>query len=391
MVSNVIEFGGSNTGALATSPAGQLATAGLATAGQTEKEREYCAILFGLFEVHLRGTRALSAGSLGAALGVIHQFYRAADAPPWRWTPLDLDAFLSHQVKTVDVGLSRQSQYFTYLRAFQAWLLASPALCNEIQRRFGERPDRFVTAENAIAIKRKGKGRKRPAHAMTVEQIENLFATFDERIEQARRTHSKSWNSLRRDKTATMLTLLTGVRVAELTALRTTDFQSDSAYPQFGEYALVTVRLGKGRKQRVVRVYNPLIKELMDWYLNDVRPAFLKATTKDPYILFPSERGNALSDTQFRDSLAAVGAEAGISFKVCPHGLRHTYATHMAPVIGPRALQEQLGHEHLSTTLGEYYHPDPKKVGNEVALGVNTMLRLVESISDGTLDENFPL
>src|SRR5699024_6236071 len=120
--------------------------------------------------------------------------------------------------------------------------------------------------------------------------------------------------------------------------------------------------IGKGRKERAVRMYNPAIRDVMEWYLEHVRPRFLSQRTKDPHLLFYSERGCNLCTRQYRRSLKAIGESAGLPMKLHPHLLRHTYATQMADTIGPEGLQQQLGHEYLSTTLGTYYHQDPEKV-----------------------------
>ena len=53
----------------------------------------------------------------------------------------------------------------------------------------------------------------------------------------------------------------------------------------------------------------------------------------------------------------------------------------MADIIGPQALQEQLGHEHLSTTLDTYYHQDPERVGNEVLDGIEAMTAAFDEIT----------
>jgi integrase len=65
-----------------------------------------------------------------------------------------------------------------------------------------------------------------------------------------------------------------------------------------------------------------------------------------------------------------------------PHLLRHTYATRMTNIIGPESLQQQLGHEFLSTTLGTYYHQDPEHVGQEVVLGIDKLTKLFEEITE---------
>jgi integrase len=76
-------------------------------------------------------------------------------------------------------------------------------------------------------------------------------------------------------------------------------------------------------------------------------------------------------------------ALAGITSNVHPHILRHTYATQMKKIIGAEALQRQLGHEHLSTTLGTYYHQDPLEVGGQVARGIDNFLDAIDEMTKG--------
>ena len=128
----------------------------------------------------------------------------------------------------------------------------------------------------------------------------------------------------------------------------------------------------------------------MDWYTREVRPGFLRVDTNDPQLLFFSERGNRLCTEQVRRMLRDMGALTGIPFRVRPHLLRHTYATQMAKIIGPEALQRQLGHEYLSTTLGTYYHADPEMVGNEIEQGIANLTKAIEPLIKEFTDEDHP-
>ena len=146
--------------------------------------------------------------------------------------------------------------------------------------------------------------------------------------------------------------------------------------------------IGKGSKERAVRLYIPTAADVLRWYIEHVRAAFLTRRTKNPSLLFCRERGCMLCNRQYRRSLAAVAAKAGLPVSVHPHLLRHTYATEMAQIIGPVALQQQLGHEHLSTTLGTYYHQDPERVGNEVVLGIEAVTAAFDAITQDASDAN---
>ncbi len=353
----------------------------------TQAEHEHTEVLLSLFEKHLVGTRANGKKTVQLALGALRGFLKYVGLPPWEWLEDDVSDFLAHKVKEADIGLGRQSTYLTYLRSFQNYILDSRGLTNEIHRKFGVQPQRFVTNENAIPIKRKRHQRKKVITPLSAVQCQKLIEQFDIEIRQAKLSGSKAYNTLRRDKVMSMVTLLTGVRVEELVNLKINYFQPDLKYPNFGNYALLTV-VGKGRKTRVVRLYNPLIKPLMDWYLDEVRPSFLSKKTEDPDRLFLSERGGEICTEQVRRMLQSIASNAGIPFRVSPHLLRHTYATQMANVIGPEALQQQLGHEHLSTTLGTYYHQNPEQVGNQVQQGIENFTKAIDSMTEGLIDDN---
>lgn len=353
----------------------------------SDAEAAYVEKLLSLFSKHMSGTRASGKKTVELALQAIRAFFNYVGLPPWEWDESDLADFLAYKVKEADIGVGRQATYITYLRAFQNYILSDRGLSNEIHRSFGRQSQRFVNEVNAIPIKRKRHERKKVIRPLSANEVQQLLEEIDSKIESACAMTSKALKTLRRDKVITSLMLMSGVRVDEVVSLSISSFRGDPKYPQFGDFALLTV-IGKGRKTRVVRMYNPDIVDLMTWYLEDVRPGFLSTKTQDPTKLFFSERGGPLCTEQIRRSLKNFGADAGIQFRVHPHALRHTYGTQMADIIGPQELQQQLGHEHLSTTLGTYYHDNPEEVGNRVAKGVDNMLQALDSITKDFDDED---
>lgn len=382
MKKNIVMIGSANMSGHTEVPGGSLLE-GADSAGLTHAEREMTEMLLTMFERRMRGGASYAEGTIELGMGAVRGFLNFVKLPPWKWLPRHVDEFISHKVLHDDIGYGRQSTYLTYLRQLQNMLLSDRGLCNEIHQRFGIQPQMFVNKENSIAIKRKGQSRKKVIKTLSAEECQMLIQEFDVQIKLAKQSSSKAYRPLMRDKTITMLLLMTGLRVEELVNLTVHNFAPDASYPNFGNYALLTVVKGKCHKTRVVRLYNPLIKDLMEWYLDRVRPGFLSKDTKDFDLLFLSERGQELCTEQVRRMLKKMVAAAGVSARVTPHILRHTYATQMAPIIGPEALQEQLGHEHLSTTLGTYYHQDPQLVGDTIRQGVNNFARAAAMMTEG--------
>ncbi len=106
---------------------------------------------------------------------------------------------------------------------------------------------------------------------------------------------------------------------------------------------------GKGSRERLV----PLGEEAQHWlerYLAQARPAL--AGGRGPTCLFPTAKGEGLSRQQFWVLVKKYAALAGIEpARVSPHGLRHSFATHLLNRGADlRALQMLLGHSSLSTT-----------------------------------------
>lgn len=140
---------------------------------------------------------------------------------------------------------------------------------------------------------------------------------------------------------AAMIELLysSGLRVSELVGLplRAVD----------AEIGLLLVR-GKGDKERLVPVSGAAL-DLMVRYLREARPLH-DGTGKRPEV-FLSRRGAAMTRQNFWQRLAGHARLAGISGKVSPHVLRHSFATHLLENGADlRALQAMLGHADISTT-----------------------------------------
>jgi integrase/recombinase XerC len=137
----------------------------------------------------------------------------------------------------------------------------------------------------------------------------------------------------------------TGIRCSELVGL-------DLEHVDF-EARMVRV-LGKGRKERVVPFGKYADEALRAWVA--ARPGTRPRTTA----VFVNARGGRLTDRSVRQLVTDRVREIALQKGLSPHGLRHSFATHLLQRGADlRAIQELLGHASLSTTQ-RYTHVDTR-------------------------------
>ncbi len=140
---------------------------------------------------------------------------------------------------------------------------------------------------------------------------------------------------------AAMLELLyaCGLRVSELVSL---------TIPQLSLNQGVVRVLGKGGKERLVPMGEAAIQSLTD-YMRSSRLDMLGAKQSD--VLFPSNRGVAMTRQTFWYRIKIYAQRAGIKDNLSPHTLRHAFATHLINHGADlRIVQMLLGHSDLTTT-----------------------------------------
>jgi integrase/recombinase XerD len=120
------------------------------------------------------------------------------------------------------------------------------------------------------------------------------------------------------------------------------------------EEGLVRV-LGKGSKERLVPIGRGVIG-IVSVYLHTLRPALDRGKSRGRLLL--NARGEPLSRVGAWGVVKQAAERAGITKRVTPHTLRHSFATHLLEGGADlRAVQEMLGHADLSTTQ-IYTHVD---------------------------------
>ncbi len=135
---------------------------------------------------------------------------------------------------------------------------------------------------------------------------------------------------------AIKLLLTTGIRVGELVKIDIEDLVlADSSLKIHG----------KGNRQRLVYLFEPVLNQAMGRYLT-----LRRSKTTESRKLFVSDAGTPLTTQKTRKLLGNLASKAGIERRITPHMLRHTTATQLLEAgLDIRYVQKLLGHQSIST------------------------------------------
>jgi integrase/recombinase XerD len=143
----------------------------------------------------------------------------------------------------------------------------------------------------------------------------------------------------KRDKAMLELLYATGLRVSELMALNIQDIELKKNLVRCA---------GTGFRARVIPIDQP-VSRLLKEYIDTVRPEFL--TDEKEVALFMNRRGERLTRQGFWQIVQGYADRAGLSGKVTPRSLRHSFAAHrLKSGADLQSVQQLLGHAHISTT-----------------------------------------
>ena len=130
-----------------------------------------------------------------------------------------------------------------------------------------------------------------------------------------------------------------GLRISELVGLDVDEVDLDEGSLRV---------MGKGSKERLVPLGRFAVAAL-ESYLSRARPAL--AGSRSGAAVFLNQRGGRLTRQGATRVLKGAAAGAGLTKRVTPHTLRHSFATHLLEGgADVRVVQELLGHASLATT-----------------------------------------
>jgi integrase/recombinase XerC len=269
------------------------------------------------FDLHLRAERGLSSHTVRAYRADVAQLAEAVGtASPAKVGASDVRRFLAQRHAT-DAASSR-GRKLAALRSFFRFLVREGV--------------RAADPTTGMPAPRTPKRLPRPL------AVDDCAVLMDARPDEG----SADGPAERRDRAMAELLYGAGLRVGELVSLDVRDV----------DLALGEVRVqGKGGKERVVPLPEASRFALAAWLDPRRRPG---VRAEPLFVALRSRRGEAPRRLDVRDvrrRLARRARAAGLSDRVHPPRLRHSYATHLLDMGADlRAIQELLGHASLSTT-----------------------------------------
>ncbi|HIG12085.1 MAG TPA: tyrosine recombinase [Planctomycetes bacterium] len=185
-----------------------------------------------------------------------------------------------------------------------------------------------VLTRDATALLPSPKLARSLPHGLSVEEVERLLAAPD----------GTGWRD-GRDRALLEVLYASGARVAEAVGLCTNALE-----PSLGVLRL----FGKGSKMRIVPIGERAREALLHWMENGRRE--LSGASTRPEV-FLTRTGRPLDRVNAWRRVKAAALRAGLTGKISPHSLRHSFATHLlAGGADLRAVQELLGHASIRTT-----------------------------------------
>ncbi len=277
--------------------------------------------LFDLYIDYLRTERGLAANSIESYARDLRGYLDqcAADGAQ-QADDLTRGHVTAHLLALHKAGLSTRSQarHLAALRGFHRFLL----------REGHAHADPTEQTETPRTVPRL------PVY-LTVEEVERMLAAPDAKTPAGAR-----------DRAMLEILYATGLRASELCRLRLADVNLRDGY-------LLT--RGKGNKERVVPVGQRAVDGVAR-YLESARESILHGR-QSPH-LFVTPRATPFTRQGLHKLVRRYALAAGISRRISPHKLRHSFATHLVERGADlRAVQAMLGHANIGTTE-VYTHVD---------------------------------
>jgi site-specific recombinase XerD len=237
-------------------------------------------------------------GTVQAYLGCIRAFVRFHRRSPAQLGPDQVRAWLRHLKDERKLGVSRLRQHLAALKFLYNKTLGRPQVVSFIC--WPSAPQRLPTVLSAGQV-------QSLLLALQVPVYRVLFVTV----------------------------YAAGLRISEACQLQTRDIQA--------ERGVIQVRHAKRGKERLVML-SPRLLRILRAYWAAARPT-------PPYLFTSPKTGQPIRPQAARDALQQAAAQVGLTERITPHCLRHSFATHLLESDTQlRVIQMLLGHSSIRST-----------------------------------------
>lgn len=214
-----------------------------------------------------------------------------------RVTPDEINAYLVYLINERGISTCQQNQRINAIKFYYEKVLGQPRRCYTVSR---------------------AKREKTLPDVLSKQEVKAILSTVV--------TNLRFW---------CMFSVLysAGLRISELLALKPGDINVSRS--------LIRVRQGKGRKDRFTLLSKPLIKKLTEY----------RELYKPKVWMFERTPGEPFTESIVSKRLKAAAREAGITKRIYPHLLRHSFATHLIEQgTDLKIVKELMGHNNIKTT-----------------------------------------
>lgn len=266
----------------------------------------------------------------------------------------DLERFLTHLQEVRGASPSTLRAYGTDLRGFLAWLgVAEPGRL-ELRRylvALEEQGLKASSVQRKLAslraffrfLREAGRLGSDPTQLLRGPKLPGRIPRFLScaEVDQLLGQPFEAGFPGARDRAILECLYSTGCRVSEIAQLRIPDVDLQEG----------SVRvLGKGRVERLALLGGAALAAV-EAYLSQRKKLLRQRQRKDHGLVFVNRLGGPLSSRWIFEVVLRQARRAGISTRLTPHGLRHSFATHLLDRGADlRTVQELLGHKRLVTT-----------------------------------------
>ncbi|MFF5211009.1 tyrosine-type recombinase/integrase [Streptosporangium sp. NPDC000396] len=315
------------------------------------EEQVFTAMLEGFANQQL--ARNLARTTMEGRENTVKAFASYVNAFPWQWTAAMVDEWLGDLRSLRDLKRSTIRGYSQAISAFCAYV-TDPAYewAQQCEARFASQPIQVVHEWNT-AVHVQDNESDPGKRAFTRPELEAFFDHADEQVARIRAFGRKGWLPAFRDAVLFKTAYAYGLRRNETRMLDVADFSRNPHGPEFCEYGVYLVRFGKAKKgsppkRRSVLTVWPWTAEVLEEWITEIRPHF--GIDGNP-AAWPSERGLRVGCQRLNSRFVAYRDALDLDPALDFHSLRRSYVTHLIEDgWDPRFVQEQVGHEHASTT-----------------------------------------